>query len=171
MDWIFDNFQFVVLIAVVIGSLVKRILEAKVAGKQAGDEMPDEGDIFDPEDVWAPPQGQPMPSVPPPLVRQVPPPLMRETVPPPQHSREYEMEVILKRQQDMQERLRQAKESKTTTTGGASATRARVAASQSNATKASQPAKSSLRGALRNPKEIRRAVIMREILGPPVGLR
>lgn len=167
MDWIFDNFQIVVLIAVVIGSLVKRILEAKTAEKEARDQM-DEGDVFEPDEEWAPPQAAPRPSVPPPLVRQSPPPLVFQS--PPRHSREHETEVILKRQQDMQERLRQIKESKTTTTGGASATRARVAASQSNA-RALQPGKIGIRQALRNSKEIRRAIIMREILGPPVGLR
>lgn len=168
MDWIFDNFQIVVLIAVVIGSLVKRFLEAKAAEKQARDEMPDEGDIFDPGEDWEPMPTLPQPSVPPPLVKQTPPPLVFQS--PPQHSREYEADVILKRQQDMQERIRQIKESKATTTGGASATRDRVAASQSHA-KALAPGKAGIRQALRNPKEIRRAVIMREILGPPVGLR
>jgi hypothetical protein len=167
MDWIFDNFQIVVLIAVVIGSLAKRFLEAKAAEKQARDEMPDEDDVFEPGE-WMLPQAPPQPSVPPPLVRQSPPPLVFQS--PPQHSREFEAEVILKRQKDMQERIRQIKESKTTTSGGAAATSARVAASQSNA-KALQPGKVGIRQALRNPKEIRRAVIMREILGPPVGLR
>ena len=168
MDWIFDHFQVVALIVIVIGSLVKRFLEAKAAERQARDEMPDEGEMFDPGEAWEPPQSQPMPSVPPPLVRMTPPPLTRESTP--QHSREYEAEVILKRQHDMQERIRQIKESKATTSGGASATRARVAASQSNA-KTLQPGKAGLREVLRNPKEIRRAIVMREILGPPLGLR
>ena len=168
MDWIFDNFQIVVLIAVVIASLAKRFLEAKTAEKQTRDEMPDEGDIFDSGEDWQPMSGQPQPSVPPPLVRQTPPPLVFES--PPRHSREHEAEVILKRQKDMQERLRQIKESKTTTSGGAAATSARVSATQSRV-KPIKPAKAGLRGALRNPKEIRRAIVMREILGPPVGLR
>lgn len=167
MDWIFDHFQIVVLIAVVLASMAKRFLETKAAEREAPREMPDDNEVFEPRDDWQPVQGQPAPSVPPPLVRQVPPPL-RES--PPQHSREYENEVILKRQNDMQERIRQIREAKATTTGGASATRARVAASQSNA-KALQPAKANLRKALRNPKEIRRAIVMREILGPPLGLR
>lgn len=165
MDWIFDHLQIVIVLGFVLASLAKRILDSKTAERESPGEMMDEDDVFGPDQGWP----QPKPAVPPPLVRYVPPPpLVRES--PPQHSREYETEIVLKRQQDMQERLRQIKESKATTTGGASATRARVAASQSNA-KAVQPAKASLRTALRNPKEVRRAIVMREILGPPLGLR
>ena len=65
------------------------------------------------------------------MYRQSPPPIPRETVT--THSREQEAELVLKRQQEMQERIRQIKESKANTTGGASATRARVAAAQSKA--------------------------------------
>lgn len=166
MDWIFDHFQIVVLIAVVIGSLVKRFLEAKAAEKEARERM-DEGDIFDPGEDWEPQQPEQRPFVPPPLVRTTPPPLVLETPHP--HSREHEADVILKRQQDMQERIRLIKESKANTTGGAAATNARVSAAQSRA-KPIKAAKASLRGDLRNPKELRRAIVMREILGPPVGL-
>ena len=168
MDWIFDHFQIVVLIAVVIGSLVKRYFEAKVAEREARDEMPDEGEIFDAGEAWQPPESPPQPSVPPPLVWQASPPPLRDV--PAQHSREFEAELILKRQREMQDRIRQIKESKATTSGGASATRTRVAAEQSNA-KPVVAAKAGLRQALRNPAEVRRAVVMREILGPPLGLR
>ena len=165
MDWIFDHLQIVIVIGFVLASLAKRLLDAKTAERESPDETMDDDDVFGPGRDWS----QPMPSVPPPLVRPVtPPPLVREFQP--QHTREHENEIVLKRQQDLQDRLRQIKETKANTTGGASATRARVAASQTNA-KTLQPAKASLREALRNPKEVRKAIVMREILGPPLSLR
>jgi hypothetical protein len=173
MDWIFDHLNVVIVLGFVIASLAKHLLDAKTAERETPDEMSDEEEVFGPDQGW--PQAKP--AVPPPLVRHAPPPPPPPLPPspivragPPQHSREYENDVILKRQQDMQDRIRQIKESKANTTGGASATRARVAASQSNA-KTVQPAKASLGASLRNPREIRRAVVMREILGPPLGLR
>ena len=75
----------------------------------------------------------------------------------------------LKHQQDLAERLRQIRETKATTTGGAAATRARLA-SKGVAKPATQfPA--SIRARLRDPAEVRRAFVMREILDAPVGLR
>ena len=150
MDWIFDNFQIFVLIAVVIGSLVKRFLEAKAAEKQARDEMPDDDDVFEPDEWMSP---QPQPSVPPPLVPQ--------RTPPPLRVEQNDVEALLKRQQDMQERLKQIKEAKSA---------AGSAAGQRKA-KPVKAVKTSLRGSLRDRREIRRAIVMREILGPPVGLR
>ena len=91
----------------------------------------------------------------------------------------YDTAAQLRRQQDLQERLRQIRASKTpatggatkaTTTGGAAATRSRVSAAQHHVSTA-QHTKTSLPGSLRNRKEIRHAILMREILGPPVGLR
>jgi hypothetical protein len=52
---------------------------------------------------------------------------------------------------------------------GAAATRTRTATRQTGYTASALPA--SLRGVLRERSEIRRAVILREVLGPPLGLR
>jgi hypothetical protein len=91
----------------------------------------------------------------------------------------YDTAAQLRRQQDLQERLRQIRASKTpatgsatkaTTTGGAAATRSRVSATQRHVNPVPH-AKSGLPGSLRSRKEIRHAILMREILGPPVGLR
>lgn len=157
MDWIFDHFQIVVVIAVVLGSLVKRVLEAK-AEPQGNSESEDPGDIFGPDENWKPERPRPSPSVPPPLARTVPPPLVRVAMPPPQVA---ETDVVLKRQQDMQERLRQIKEAKPATNP------------MQPRAKRTAPAgsKTTLRGALRGRGEIRRAILMKEILGPPPGLR
>ena len=170
MEWIFDNFQVVALIAIVIGSLAKRFLEAKAEERQARERMDDQddGEVFDPEE-WQVPE-QPAPSVPPPLYRQVPPPLVRQAAPHALPVEQHEIEAVLQRQLEMQERLRQIRETKVVTTGGAAATSSRVSAAQSHA-KPLVPVKAGLRGALRSGKEIRRAVVLREVLGPPVGLR
>ncbi len=162
MDWIIDHFQVVVVIALVFASWLKHRIDAKAAEREENQlprEMDEQEYDFGPAENWP----QPMPSVPPPLVRQVPPPLVRQGMD------DRENAAQLKRQQDLQERLRQIRETKTTTTGGAAATRTRVAAAQSHA-KPILAGKTSIRETLRNPGETRRAVIMREILGPPPGL-
>lgn len=74
----------------------------------------------------------------------------------------------LQRQQEMMDRLKTAKEAK--------AQRAKAAGtSHRSPVKASKtllaPVASSLTGILRNRNEIRRAVILREVLGPPLGMR
>ena len=168
MDWIFDHIQIVALIGIAIASWLKSRMDAKAAEREEQrprQEMPDEEDLFGPDEEWRIPQEQTMPSVPPPLVRTSPPPMPMAS-----EEREREAAAVLKHQADLQERLRQIRETKATTTGGASATRVRVAASQTHA-KPAVAAKAGLRSALRNRKETRRAIILREILGPPLGLR
>jgi hypothetical protein len=73
----------------------------------------------------------------------------------------------LERQNALREQLRQIREAKTITTGNAAATRERAT------TKGKAPAAvtASLRGTLKNRSELRKAVITREVLGAPVGLR
>ena len=168
MDWIFDNFQIVALVGIAFASWLKHRLDTKMAEREEQRTNEDEED-YDPADDWEARQNQPSPSVPPPLVWPTPPPLTREA-PARQVARESEADLILKRQHDMQERIRQIKESKANISGGAAATKAQVAATRGK-TQPNQTAKSGLRQSLRNPREIRKAVIMREILGPPVGLR
>ena len=121
MDWIFDNFQIVILIALGLGSVVKSLLESKAKQKQEREEEYDPGDVFAPDEEYREPA---MPTVPPPLTRQ--------TVPHSQRESGYDEAVAietakaLKHQQDLAEHLRQIRETKATTTGGAAATRARI---------------------------------------------
>ena len=165
MDWIFDHLQIVVLVVLGIGSMVKSMFDTKA--KQAAER----------EAEWNPTPGVPLDDdtsyrkIQP----TVPPPLTRPATPPPLRMAGYDAEVAnetakaLKHQQDLAERLRQIRETKATTTGGASATRARIA---SNGT--AKPLKQTpltLRRRLRDPAEVRQAFVMREILDPPVGLR
>jgi hypothetical protein len=156
MKWILEHFQIVVVIALAVASWLKHradLRKSEQAESQPPGEMADGEEVFGPEDEWRIPQEQTLPPAPPPLRVDM-----------------SEIDALLKRQQDMQERLRQIKQTKATTTGGASATRTRVAASQSHA-KPLVPGKAGLRASLRDPKQTRRAIVLREILGPPPGLR
>ncbi len=163
MNWIFEHFQIVILIALGVGSVLKSMWEAKARQKQETEET------YDPEDVFAPDEEyrDPMPSVPPPLTRQAVPPPLRESGY--DEAVAIETAQALKHQRDLADRLRQIRETRATTTGGASATRARISAKGTAELSAQTP--TSIRRRLRDPREVRRAFVMREILDPPVTLR
>jgi hypothetical protein len=163
MDWLFDHFQFVIIIGLAFASWLKSRADAKRAEREereARDEMAGDDDDYEPEEEWQLPPA--MPSGPPPLTpKATPPPLYVDTS---------EAHAILKRQQEIQDRLQAIRNTKATTTGNAAETRARIAAEG----KPKGPAilgNTSLRSSLRDPKQTRRAIVLREILGPPVGLR
>ena len=158
MDWIFDNFQILALVGLALASWLKSRVDAKAAEREeqeARRELENPEEYFGPDEAWGAPH---QPSVPPPLVRTVPPPVPV-----------FETEAELKRQMEIQERLRQIRETKAVTSGGAAATRARTKEAKAPKTASAVPV--GLRGALRNHGQVRRAVVMREILGPPLGLR
>ncbi len=165
MDWIFDNLQIAVLVLLGIGSMVKSIFDAKA--KQAAER----------EAEWQPPSEIPLDDDTSYRKTQpvVPPPLSRHVTPPPLQMEGYDAEVAnevakaLKHQNDLAARLRQIRETKATTTGGASATRARIASK--GTAKALKQTPLTIRRRLRDPAEVRQAFVMREILDPPVGLR
>lgn len=159
MDWIFDHFQIVLIVALAFASWVKSRHEAKQAEREAREagELPDIGDIFGPEKSWQP-EAEPMPNQPPPIPSQS----AGNVLPAQEPLSDRELE----RQNALREQLRQIREAKTITTGNAAATRERAT------TKGKAPAAvtTSLRGTLRNRSELRKAVITREVLGAPVGL-
>jgi type IV secretory pathway VirB10-like protein len=165
MNWLLDHLQIVVIVVLALGSWLKHRADTKNAEaeeRRAREEMSESEDIFGPDKEWRAPQERPRSPAPPPLFRQAPPPLSQFDV--------SEVESQLKRQQELQDRLRKIKETKSTTTGGASATRIRVAAAQTHA-KPLALGEASLKSSLKNPKQTRRAIILREILGTPLGLR
>lgn len=164
MDWIFDHFQIVILIALGLGSVVKSLLESKAKQKRESEEEYDPGDVFAPDEEYREPA---MPSVPPPLTRQIVPPPLRESGY--DEAVAIETAQVLKHQRELTDRLRQIRETRATTTGGASATRARISAKGTAEPSAQVP--TSIRSRLRDPREVRRAFVMREILDPPVSLR
>jgi uncharacterized membrane protein len=160
MDWIFDHFQIVLIVALAFASWVKSRQDAKQAEREAREagELPDMGDIFGPGEPWQP-EAEPMTNQLPPIPSKS----ARNALPAqePLPNRE------LDRQNALREQLRQIREAKTITTGNAAATRERANAKG----KAPAVVTASLRGMLRNRGELRKAVITREILGTPVGLR
>lgn len=175
MNWISDHFQIVILVLFALGSLAKTLIEKAVAKKN--------------EETWTNEDREEVPldddksyrkSLPPAMPTErrasVPPPLApRQVIPANLQLEGYEAAsareaaAALKHQQDLAERLRQIRATKATTTGGAAATRARIASK--GAAKATRPVPHTLRGRLRDPAEVRRAFVLREVLGPPVGLR
>lgn len=173
MNWLFDNFQIVALVGLAFASWLKHRFDAKMAEREerearnAPPQDPDQS--FEPEETWTNPYEPAQPYVPPPLPHTPPP--LPVTEPPLRHSRESEAAAVLQRQQEMQERFRRVKEARATTSGGAAATRARLASSQTGAIPVVLSATPSIRSTLRNPSEVRRAIVMKEILGPPVSLR
>ena len=156
MDWIFDHFQIVLIVALAFASWVKSRQEAKQAEREAREagEQPDMEDIFGPEETW-----QPMPNQPPPVPTYEPYYELPPQEPPPNRE--------LERQNALREQLRQIREAKAMTIGNAAVTRQRANAKG----KAPAVVAASLRGMLRNRSELRKAVITREVLGAPVGLR
>jgi uncharacterized membrane protein len=158
MDWIFDHFQIVIIVALAFASWVKSRHEAKQAEREAREagELPDEQEIFGPYETW---ESEPMTNQPPPIPSHS----ARNTLPAQEPLPNHELE----RQTALREQLRQIREAKTITTGNAAVTRERANAKG----KAPAVVTSSLRGMLRKRGELRKAVITREILGTPVGLR
>ena len=165
MNWLLDHLTYVIIIAFAFASWVKNRAEAKNAEaeeRRARGEMVNDETIFEAEDDWQSPPNAPAPSV--------PPPLMRETTPPPLRVGAAEIDAILQHQRDIEDRLKHIREIRTTTSGNAAQTRARVAAA-GKAENTARTGKTSLRDSLRDPHQTRRAIVLREILGPPVGLR
>ncbi|RYD17542.1 MAG: hypothetical protein EOP88_26040, partial [Verrucomicrobiaceae bacterium] len=115
MKWIFDNLQVVIIAVVVIGSLVKNVLDSR--GKRnaeygAPDDDEDERPRV-PIDQDKSYRKVLQPSMPPPLARHgAPPPLPS----PADEARAREAAAALKHQTDLAERLRQIRETKATTT-------------------------------------------------------
>ncbi len=169
MNWIFDHFQIAVLVLLGIGSFVKSIFDARAiqAAEREADWHPTPEVPLDDDNSYRKVLPKAKPTVPPPLTRSVTPPSMRMAG--------YDAEVAnetakaLKHQQDLAARLRQIRQTKATTTGGASATRARIAGKGTAMPLKQTPL--TPRRRLRDPAEVRQAIVMREILDPPLGLR
>lgn len=164
MQWIFDHFQIVALVALAVGSMIKQILERRAEAKQAGpDPRDDESPFGDEEPSWRP--------EPPPLPRRVePPPIPRQIGPAPAArpaaAMQEETGELLRRQLEMQERFNQLRKERTT----AEPARATPAA-KSQLSRDKPRSRHTIRPMLSSRASLRQAVILREILGPPAGLR
>jgi hypothetical protein len=159
MDWIFDNPQIALLIALAIGSLVKQMAEAAKAKKEQRDQ-PQQPEWEETETTWTPipipPEFQP-----PPLYRPTPPPLVQQAA-----ARDDSNE-LLNKQLEMQEKARSIRDNKAKEKTRMLTLRAR------SATRAKPPGSCelSVRSLLTSPSTARKAIVLREILDKPVGMR
>lgn len=167
MDWIFDNVQIVALLALALASWIKSQMDAQAAQREeqrAREEMAGRGEVdgydSDPIEPW---DEMPMPPEVPP-----PPPLFTVSLPT-VSSVAIDTDTELTRQMEMQERLREFREKRVVTTGGAAATRKLTASKQTGY--AAPGVRNGLREIVRKRGEVRRALVLREILGPPLALR
>ena len=179
MNWIFDNFQILLIVALAFASWLKHRHDTKAAEReeqQAREEMSAPPDWSETEVEWQRPEPEYRPLVPPPLVKKA------ADAPPPVPQMTQTGTSELQRQEDIQQRLRQLRETRESTARQArearQARQAREArhARQAREARMTGPSEGGTRGMLRkllraDRDKVRRAIILREILGPPVGLR
>lgn len=149
MQWILDHFQIVALVLLAVGSAVKQWVETSQARKREA-EAPAEED----EPTW----------IPVPIPPELRPHTMRAPAPPPVPVTSIDEDAVLRRQLEMQERLSEIRQRKAQPKSGNAAAKAKQEKT------ASLPA-TSMRSLLARPASLRKAMVLREVLGPPVGLR
>jgi len=155
MDFIFDNIKILIFVGAAVLWVVGKIAEAKKKQQEQQQGQPwspadDDGYDYDEAPQSAPPPYRPM----------VPPPLPRAAVAPPDFPSE---DRELARQRAMQERLSALRKERTAVS--------KASKKPVKAKAAPMVSPSSLKARLRDRRELRRAIVMREILDPPVGLR
>ncbi len=162
MNWLSDNFQIVILVALALASWLKTRMDAKAAEReeqQAREEM-GEGELYGPPEEWEQ-EAQSASSLPPPVLHTARSMAAAEAA--------RESEAMLKHQMNLQERVRQMRANRAVTTGGASAARSRVAAKAGP--RPGDAKVVSYKHLIGNRKSLRNAIVTREILGKPLGLR
>lgn len=156
MTWILEHLQLVLIVGLGLAGWLKSRYDAQ-----------NEAQEHEEEEILAPPTNRPVPTRPPPMPRTgAPPPLVSLSAVHEQDARE------LRRQQELAERLRIIRENtkpRKSSAGQATAGRAR-GTPQRGAAAAAKPGLT-LRNRLHDPAEIRAAVVLREVLDRPVGLR
>ncbi len=157
MDWIFEHIQVAVILLIVVVTLVRKVFDTIVSNKPAAGANP--GNPPPPHAVpnEVDPTQWPEPPPPPPKI-PTPPPLRK--ISPPEDGGSLATE--LERQRAMQERLRKIRESKSSIQP--------VAATPVLTPPPTRPV-GSLPSSLRGGKQLRRAIVIKEIIGPPLGLR
>ena len=191
MDWVFDHLRLIIFAAGAIAWWLKQRKDG-----QSGDKVKPHKEVtFDDPELaertrrireeiqrkieqraraytQPPPKVSrpaPAPAAPPPVVREVvrrqpePPPLSKAAV---AHLDAARTAEILEQQAAMAEKLRQAAEMK-----AAALRRIQYENQVSSGDQAAVVARGALGDDLRNPDSLRRAFILREIIGPPVSLR
>lgn len=197
LQWVLDNLFTVLIIAGVIAQLIQAVKGKKGGDEEAGPtvEPPKEFEFEDPElaertrriredirrkiaqrQAGGAPESEPeMEAAPEPAAFEEPPPVVREVAverPAPAMVASSRMDAqrqaeVLEQQAALMDKLRQLEETK--------AAALRRAAFEASTVSPAAAARTQARGALiddlRNPAALRRAFVLREVLGPPVGLR
>lgn len=197
LQWVLDNLFTVLIIAGVVAQLIQAVKGKKAGDEEAGPtvEPPKEFEFEDPElaertrrireDIrrkiaqrqsGGAPEAEPeVESAPEPAAFEEPPPVVREVEaerPAPAMVATSRMDAqrqaeVLEQQAALMDKLRQLEETK--------AAALRRAAFEASTVSALATERKKARGALlddlRDPTALRRAFVLREVLGPPVGLR
>lgn len=166
MDFLGEHLKVIVPVVGAILYLASSFYQAKQEQRRVEEELEnerrgEEQDPFGGQEPWLEPESQPM--LPPPLPR----PVRAAAAPSPSPRESDRLRSELERQQALQERLNDLRAAKRKATPDFPPGRrtAKTAAVPSPA-----PG-SGLRATLRDRQAVRRAFVLREILGPPVGLR
>jgi type IV secretory pathway VirB10-like protein len=165
MDWISEHLQIVGAIVVAAAYWLNQAREAKAAEKErqrrAAEGLPEEEEEFEFEEEEIEAEVMGRRAVPPPLVQVKPPALPGPPVLTQNNSTE------LQRQEQLMDRLRQVRaERSASPASGAAATQRKVAAKGKGVASA---VPIGLKARLRDRGEVRRAMVLKEILGKPVG--
>jgi len=173
MNWIVDHFQIVIAVVGGVAYFWNQFRQAKNEEREATRRHEEEmANGYEPDDRYE----EPVEPYEPVSAPQLPPRLpsrrdftdAQPVAEAPQNRSVLANQRELERQTNLQERLRVLRATKAKTTGGASATQAQR---KPQLAKPVVVRGTGLRERLRDRKEIRQAIIMREILGPPVGLK
>lgn len=166
MDWFFDNFQIFALVGLALASWLKARMDAKQAAEEernAKRDVADQDEMFDPAEMWREAERD---TPPPTWIPVEPPPVPQPVVVGPDPA----VEAALQRQAELDERMREIR-----TIKAAREAREAKPAAQARAAKPAPgtggPKSYPLRKALGDRKSLRQAIITREVLGPPLGLR
>lgn len=199
MEWIFENLQILFVIAAGLAYWVNSIRQAKAEAEAERNQPPvDLDEVFGPDfDFNSPPQhtevflpppvsASPQGVAPPPLPGQALQPSVRErrefpqAAPTPQRPQsphrpapQEAANAELERQRNLEQRILALRQNRGKRSSGAAATQRSVVAERAarkGVTDAEAIESSTIRNRLRDSQEIRRAIVLREILGPPVGM-
>lgn len=163
MDWILENFQVLIALGAGVAYWINKIREEREARRQEEDAAAEDAgweyEGYDPEDyeeeeAYEEEEEEAI-AVPPPMPQII----IYPSAPPPLPPK---IDPVVERQREMMERLKALRAE-------------RAAAAQKHTPKAARTkTEGSNRGLgsrLQDKSEIRRAIVLREILGPPAGLK
>jgi hypothetical protein len=200
MEWIFDNLNILFVVAAGVAYWLNSMRQAKAEAENERNQPPvDLDEVFGPDfdfnpqprhtEVFLPPpvSASPHGGAPPPLPGQRPQSSQRERREFPQGSvtpqrpqsphqpfAQVDVNAELERQRSLEQRIHSLRQNREGRKTGAAATQRSVAAERAarRGTQDAEPiALDGLRSRLRSPREARRAIVLREILDTPVGMR